>query len=264
MDLVPFVITHRHNLPLLHLDGALGAQVKVMLVEDPRTRPFGLLMNHTNQLAFGGDNMGMPLWVLLDCGILPCAVVGLALPREQASDALLSQLGVQGEPPALIPITEYCACPTLEPRCVSGFSLQSQVPGRGLGARTKALALWAYGSRAQIGVTQYDNPAIRVHATLGPMQLLAHRPSLHTHPERSFVYRLELPEREILRQMATGELARAEQPLPEGEPWTFHHHDERDHARLRAALDAGRRIFIKPPGWSTGADGPRLDLIEAP
>jgi hypothetical protein len=261
--LVPFVLTLRQNRAQLRLDDvALEPAVRVIEVEDAAWAPFFKLLNDTNNIAFGGDNMGMPLWVLLDCGLLPCAVTGFMVPGDQAPAALCAALGIApGEHP-WVPVSEYCACPTLEPGCVSGFSLQSQLPGQALGMRTKALAMLAYGAHAQIGVTQFDNPAIRVHSRLGPLQITSHRPAIHTHPQRSFIYRLELPDRPTLLALARGEAVEA-LPTPPGEPWRFDASDEANHTRLRTLIDAGRRVFITPPGWSLIDERPHLELVIA-
>lgn len=262
-ELVPFVLTLRQNRARLHLDDiALEPGLRVIEVEDTAWSPFFMLLNHTNHLAFGGAHMGMPLWVLLDCGLLPAAVTGFMVEAQDAPEELLARYGIAREEHSWIPVSEYCACPTLEPGCVSGFSLQSQWRGMALGLRTKALAMLVYGARAQVGVTQFDNPAIRVHSRLGPLQITVHRPPIHTHPSRSFVYRLELPARSTLLAMARGESVGA-MPAPAGEPWRFEAADEAHHARLRGLLDAGRAVYIVPPGWSQVDDAPVLELVVA-
>lgn len=260
-QLVPFVLTLRQNRAALRLDDiALDPPVQIIEVEDTSFTPFFKLLNDTNHLAFGGDNMGMPLWVLLDCGLLPAAVTGFMIPGSLAPAELCERLNISPEDHPWVPVSEYCACPTLEPGCVSGFSLQSQWQGMALGMRTKALAMLAYGAHAQVGVTQFDNPAIRVHSRLGPLQITVHRPPIHTHPQRSFVYRLELPDRPTLLALARGEQIEP-LPTPAGEAWRFDAADEAHHTRLRALLDDRRRVYIVPPGWSLEDERPILDMI---
>lgn len=265
MELVPFVFTAQQNLERLRLEGlepVTGRAPEIHLVDEASSADFGLLLNHTNQLAFGGEtNMGMPLWVLLDCGVLPAAVVGLAAPRDQVDGELAARIGVDPGYEGLVPISEYCACPTLEPACVSGFSLQTQTPGRGIATRTKALALLVFGSRAQIGVTQFDNPAIRVHARFGPMRLTVHRPSVHTHARNSFAYRIELSGREDLMALARGSFEAVRHEVPSGQRWSFDPGREDDHARLREHVLAGDAVWVVAPGWRRQGQGCRLDLV---
>ncbi|MEM1350351.1 MAG: hypothetical protein AAGI01_17455 [Myxococcota bacterium] len=263
--LTPFVLTTRRNHQWLHLDAPLGMELSVFDIDEPAHSPFGLLLNYTNQLAFGGEtNMGMPLWVMLDCGIMPSAIVGFALPREVISDRLRDELAVPDKYAGWVPVSEYCACPALEPGCVSGFSLQSQLGGYGLGTRTKALALRIYGSTSQIGVTQFDNPSIRVHARFGALEIMIHRPALHTHPRKSFSYRTQLPSYAVLEAMARGEEAQTSELVGvDGRAFTFDPEEEAHHEMLRAHLTMGKRAWIVPPGWRKDGERGVVEMVLA-
>ena len=206
--------------------------------------------------------MGMPLWVMLDCGILSSAIVGYGVPTEQASPELRARLSVpDGYRDPLIPVSEYCACPTSEPGGVSGFSLQSQLPGHRLGLRTKALALAIYQATTQVGVTQFDNPSIRGHARLGLLRVLMHRPSVHTHAHNSFVYQLAVPDKPTLLALAGGTLDAVAGRPPQGDLVAFDPAQELHHDRMRAALDAGREVWITQPGWRAVEGGCRIDVV---
>ena len=269
-ELVPFVLTTRANAPFLRLDEqALGMPLRVIFIEDDHHSPFCQVLNHTNHLAFGGAGMGMPLWVLLDCGVLPSAVVGFASPFEGLPQALRAKLSLPADyPHELVPLTEYCASLTVEPGGVCGFSLQSQLEGAGLATRTKALAMWVYGATFQTGVTQFDNPAIRVHARLGPLRIQIHRPTVHTHPDKSFVYRVELPPAATLAAMARAELheaplAQQARRLAQDQRWRLRTWDEDEHQALRRRLALGQPLYIAPPAWEMTEQGAVLTLIDA-
>lgn len=256
MKLSPFILGASHHLPhLRHLDAFCDDGLHTFLLHKPSTRPFARLLNHTNQLAFGGDtNMGMPLWVMLDCGILSSAIIGFGAYQDDLDDATLARLGVPHDYPddLLVPLSEYCACPTLRPGCVSGFSLQSQLPGHALGLRTKALAMLFYGATSQVGVTQFDNPAIRVHARFGPMKLLVHRPVVHTHSPKSFVYEIELPPPHTLEAMAR-DPRHAPTSRALHHDWSFDPANEAHHQRLGELLQRGQEVCITQPGWQRDA-----------
>ena len=228
------------------------------------------LLNIGNALAYGGE-MGMPEWVMLDCGLLPTTFMGLCrraadlAPRARASlnerlarlEATLPEsraraerrLGVPRGPlrdDEWVPVAEFCALPTLTPGQVMGYSLFSLE--RGLGVRAKALGLalhGALGARAQLGVAQYSNTAaLRAHLRFGPLELLDPLTPLHTRAGETFIYRLALPPEDALIDMAAGSRLRytPHEPSPLGalieERWL--RADELEGwAALRAATQAG-------------------------
>ena len=262
-SLIPFVLTVGSNREHLNLDLDLGdKRLAVLLVEDASNAEFCQILNRGNQLAFGGPtDMGMPLWVMLDCAILPSAMVGFALPRQRTPQAVLDQLEVDDDYEGLVPISEYCACPTIGERTVCGFSLHSHIPGRGIATRTKALGLCIYGARHQIGVTQFTNPSIRVHVRFGPLEITVHRPTVHTHAEDSFVYRLALPSQAKMLEMVRGEDEFGAGERPTGQRWLFDPDDELSHGRLREHLAAGGRAWVIPPGWRAAEEGHEVSMI---
>lgn len=260
--LIPYILTHRRNLPFLDLTVDIGQELKIICIDDDESGDFCSLLNRSNQEAFGGpDSMGMPLWVMLDCAILPSAMIGFMLPRSETPQEILHKLDVDDDYDGFVPVSEYCACPTVEPKCVSGFSLHSHLVGHGVATRTKALALAIYGAEHQIGVTQFYNPAIRVHVRFGAMEMFIHRPTVHTYPEDSFVYRLQLPPRDILINMAKGDDVFGQSVLPDGIRWDFDPDNEVMHGRLARHLKEGGQAFLIPPGWRANEDGCELHLI---
>jgi hypothetical protein len=261
-NLKPYVLTMGDNVDRLHLDLPIGSPIEVYRVEDEENAEFCSILNRGNQAAFGGPNdMGMPLWVMLDCAILPSAMIGFMLPRDFVSDEIIDRLEVDDDYDGYVPISEYCACPTVEPSTVSGFSLHSHVPGRGVATRTKALGLLVLGAQRQIGVTQFDNPAIRVHVRFGPLEIKIHRPIVHTHPEDSFVYSLDVPTTEELIEIARGESEFGAGERPPGQRWTFLHDDELAHGRLRQHLLDGGRAWVIPPGWRATEQGYQISVV---
>lgn len=260
--LVPYVLTFGRNATYLNLDIDIDDEIVVLQVEDEENADFCRLLNHSNQVAFGGPRgMGMPLWVMLDCAIMPSAIVGFMLDADDAPDDLWQVLDIDEDYEGWIPVSEYCAALTIEPGCVSGFSLHSHIPSQGIATRTKALALAVLDAKAQIGVTQFSNPSIRVHARFGPMEVLIHRPAIHTHAEDTFVYRLHLPELQALEAMAREVVEFGDSRRPDGVPWTFDPADERAHIRLRTHLSDGGRAWIVSPGWRGTTEGCEIDMI---
>ncbi len=260
--LVPYVLTFGRNEQYLNLDLDVGPEEIVFLeVEDEDNEDFCHILNRSNQLAFGGKKMGMPLWVMLDCAIIPSAMVGFMLDADDVPDDLWDLLDLDDDYDGWVPISEYCAAISVEPGAVSGFSLHSHISNLGIATRTKALALAVLEAETQIGVTQFHNPSIRVHARFGPMELLVHRPTVHTHSEDSFIYRVELPSIETLEQMAREDSSFGVPDRPDGVPWSFDPDDERDQIRLATHLSDGGQAWIVSPGWRGTTDGCAIDII---
>lgn len=195
----------------------------VLDVLAPATLPFFHLVNAGNARAYGGT--AMPAWVQLDCACLPSGMTGLAVPRAHVDGALWTDLVADvarlfgpdaadalGDWDGLVPLSEYACVPTPEAGHVVGFSLYSLK--KHLGARTKAMALLMNQARAQTGVAQVDNAALRTHTILGPLDVVCARVLAHSQPQTTFVYRLRVPADEVLAHIARGG------PLPERRPGT--------------------------------------------
>lgn len=189
---------------------------------------FARLLNLGNGLSYGGG-MGMPEWVMLDCGLLPGLFIGwcqqghtLPKPVRDLLDQGLSDLEAQRPlsrrdaemllqvPQGLlndeewVPISEFCAIPTLSPSTVVGYSLFSL--RRGLGTRAKALGLLLYsrlGRCYQRGVAQYGNvSALKAHLRFGPLKLIDPLTPMHTKAGETFIYELTLPEEDRLLELS--------------------------------------------------------------
>jgi hypothetical protein len=152
--------------------------------------------NVLNATAFGAKGIPLQNWVMIDLGLLPSGFLLITLPREAAERALddparsvhereriagvlpavlaeADRLGYDGP----VPVAGYCASPTPDRSAWVGWSLCSAIPG--LGTVAKGLGLLAYGARTLTGVTQFYDPALRVHRKFGPMRLLAAVLDLH-------------------------------------------------------------------------------------
>jgi len=178
-------------------------------VGDPAHATFFRMLNAGNALAYGG--LGMPDWVQLDCCTIPTVMWGFARRLGDCPVALVEALsrtcaerfGSAPEPGAddWVPVSEFCALPSVEPGTAVGFSLFSLLPGLDLGVRSKALGLLGLGARRLIGVTQRESAAERVHRAFGELRVLVDRPVVHPRGERSYVYEVEVPAREVLLRL---------------------------------------------------------------
>lgn len=256
-ELRPFVFGAPQVASLPIPAGVDGLEILDVLA--PANRVFGRLLNAANALAF--QNLGMPLWVQLDCATLPSAYHGFAAPRRAVPDQLWSALlesherAVDGDLPrdytGLVPLSGFCALRTADPATISAISMFSILRGHQLGTRSKALGLLAHDAQRQIGVTQYDNAAVRIHAAFGALEVLATRAHGHSMSSRSFVYAVDVPTTERLHALFTTGMPREEAPLGVRlEPI-----DAETGQRLAARLEAGERVRILAPGHADTGDG---------
>lgn len=188
-------------------------------VFDEATVPFFQLMNVANAMAYG--SLGMPAWVQLDCCTMPSAMIGYACRRRDCEPALwerwherVTQHVSADAGDALrdfdgwLPISSFAGLPSTRADVIVGVSLYSLLLGQGLGLRTKALALFAHQAPWQLGITQYDNRAVRTHCALGPLEVVAPRAWPHDRALNTFTYRLRVPDDETLLALIEGRLRR--------------------------------------------------------
>jgi hypothetical protein len=205
--------------------------------------------NRLNSVLLGTKGLALEYWVMIDLGLLPTAFLLIALSRElllhklddggltskqhallrEQAGPLLAEaddLGFHGP----IPVAGYCAVPSPVSGHWVGWSLCSAVPG--LGTIVKGLALEAYRARALTGVTQYGNPALRLHRKFGPMRILRADLDLHPAPH-TFVYQTDLYAEDTVRT-----------------PTFLMHSDDTDRQReLQARIvTKGHTVHILAPG----------------
>ena len=218
------------------------------------TDVFLRLFNSMNAQAFGPRGLELPNWVLVDNVLLSSGLfiaacdpqrldmIAEALPLTPEERGVLARL--VGEASATgyagpIPVAAYCAAPTADRDRWVGWSLTSVVPRSGLAFVTKGLALRTYGAATLVGVTQYDNLALRIHTKFGPARIEAARVGLHTAPN-TLVYATD-----VCRWL-DGRADRGPGATP---TWLVSAADAERHAEMQQMLDARTHtLMILPPG----------------
>jgi hypothetical protein len=214
----------------------------------------------------------MPAWVQLDCCTLPSVMVGFWAPAAALDPTLRERLRERAGLPALaddqpVPLSEFCALPSLDPEAVVGVSLLSLVPG--LGARSKALGWLALGARRHLGVTQYRNRALRAHCRLGPLEVLTPALAIHDLGAQTFLYQAHIPPAATLRPWVDAAPPAASPPpdldarCATGRARLIDLTDTPDAvaAEVAAAKAAwGGRAWVRPPGHVRRGDRPHLLL----
>jgi len=240
---VPYAFGSRANLDLLH-PAPFGADLLMLPADAPEHLRFHDFVNRLNGLAYGGKDMGMPAWVQIDCGILPSAFIGFAVPATELPEKLKWRLDI-GTYQGLVPISEAISIPTAQPGRWMSYSMSTVLPGKKLGFASKVLSLKAYGCRSCLGVAQFDNFALRIHTRFGALQIVEPHVPYHTCPTNSFVYGLDLQGGAVLDK-----LERGGEVGDEREP-TFML-GSRDTAKMKQMAQRSRdkthRYWLLPPG----------------
>ncbi len=149
---------------------------------------FCKLLRKLDGKAHGDSALAAEGWVMLDCGLLPSAYVGLGKLVENCSAEVKEKLGVGPNYEGIVPLSEYC----IIPRVISGswvsHTLATIDQGKRLGFLTKVIGLKLFNVGHYIGVAQYTNPALKTHTLLGDLQLKTAMAPIHDYPDMTFVY----------------------------------------------------------------------------
>lgn len=248
--LEPVVVACADTLAALDL-APFGARVAPDARVDPLrldARPLLELLVRLDALTFGPEEMPMPRWAFLEGAGLPGAIVALGRRARHLDAETLALLDVPPGYRGVVPLAMYIALPAFEPATWVGHNLASladRVAGgalRGLGAYTKAIALRALRARVQLGVTQWRHPALRLHARLGPLELISAWTPAHSDPA-SLTYRVAIDEA-ALRHLARDPLGRVATPPAE---LSVDSDDEPALRALQARLEAGEALAVAAP-----------------
>lgn len=238
----------------------LPADSHLVKVGDPSGARFLDSLLRANRVAFTGTTdmsqgaLALPGWVMLDCYLLPSAIIGFAQRAAELPPDLFEALAPESGD-ALVPVAAYTALPTPTKGRMIGISLFSIATGLRLGLRAKALALSLYGCDDQWGITQFDSASLRIHANFGPLRLMSVEPPIHTFSFKTFVYRLEVPGEATLAK-----LAQSDKPLPPASPpppgeW-INVTEENAMAKLKRQIkEAPGRFAIVYPGCRASMRG---------
>lgn len=203
---------------------ALGLPVTWLNADETANRRFAFVLNAANGASFGDQGIGMPMWVMQDCVLMPGAFFGvmgkaklfptkkrelinqilssIPLPMGCHDHSLNAPLGDE----EWIPIAEAAGTPAAAKNTITTFSLYSFLPG--LAVVSKALMFSAYGHlgmREQIGIGQFDNRSFAAHSSFGLLEILNFAVSIHTLAGKTFHYKTKILPDADLTAIARGE-----------------------------------------------------------
>ena len=200
-QLRPYVMLHRYN--LVESPGTVhpfdGFDQLTPLIVDPLAVSNIEFANQVIRLdsKVYDDALVTPRWVFYDCAVMPGIICGFAARTEELSNELKQALEAH-DSSDWTPVSLFIVIPTLHSNHWMAHNLGSAnhlLPKSkrwgGLGFLTKAFGLWYGNIEYQFGVTQWDNPAIKLHSNYGFMELVTSYTPFHTHPH-SLTYRTQV------------------------------------------------------------------------
>lgn len=219
-ELEPFVVATAANLDRFDLspfgiDIAPEARIDALKTA---SASFLDALKHLDEATFGPEGMPMPRWMFFGGAELPGGIVGLGKKTDGLTKEARNLLRIPADHHGLVPYSMFIAIPTYETGVWLGHNLASLsglLPKEnlsGLGSLTKALGLRVFRATGQVGVTQWDSVALRVHTRLGPLALLTAWTPAHSEAW-SLTYRAVVNE-ETLRHLARDPQGRVPHPDP--------------------------------------------------
>lgn len=164
---------------------------------DIGTLDFAEQIYHIEERAFGPANMAMPRWVFYDCAVLPGFVGGFAMRTEKLPKSIRDVMKVQTKL-EWTPLSLFIIIPTMAKGqwvahnlCAVNSLLPQNERFYGLGFLSKAFSLWYANVESCLGMTQWGNPAIKLHTHYGPMQIFTAYTPVHSHA-KTLTYRVEV------------------------------------------------------------------------
>lgn len=198
-----------------------------------------------DRLTFGPEGMPMQDWVFYDAAEVPGGIFGFATRAEALPPETAARLELAPGASGLVPLSMYIAMPARGEDTWFGHNLASLNPVvpelglRGLASITKAAALKCFRCRTQIGATQWDSKALRIHTRFGPLELLTAWTPGHSEAA-TLTYRVEITD-EKLRSALGDPGVRLERPVVD---LVVASTDEPAMQALEARLEKGERFVI--------------------
>ncbi len=262
--LKPFIATSETLLDQFDLC-PMGIALTPILFEDDRNAEFLRAYPVSEWLAYNGlpksegyvagsDCDGMPNWVFVNCVLLHTAAIGLmisvdAIPAhfrtfyEKNGKIALSKL-------SWLPLSGEISAVREDGRTLIAFSTFNLyrrffgVPGGGHEYRSIALLSrrahtfdWFYA------VTQYDNPAIRMHGRFGSHPIMI-KPMLPAHSQRSLSY--------LYKMKIDFDPRHLDLPAPQEADRLLHANDTAAKQQIASEINQGWCHTIVPPFWVSG------------
>lgn len=203
-DIRPYFFVRKENWfkePGSHLKDCKWFDNLDVLKRDPlsmREEGFARIILEIESRAFQQSGMPMPGWVFYDCGLIPGIVTGFAYRTEKLPESIKAVLGETLLNTVWTPLSLFIAIPCGNKKEWVAHNLSSinallhkEDRYYGLGFLTKAFGLWYSNIKQLCGMTQWQSPALKLHANYGDFEILTSYTPVHSHPH-TLTYRCAL------------------------------------------------------------------------
>jgi hypothetical protein len=152
---------------------------------------------YIEEKAFGAANMTMPRWVFYDCAIIPGFVAGFAMKTAKLPEAVRKVMRVDPKQ-EWTPLSLFIIIPTMAKGqwvahnlCAVNSMLEPADRLYGLGFLSKAFGLWYANVESCCGMTQWANPALKLHIHYGTLEVMTAYTPVHSHA-KTITYRAQV------------------------------------------------------------------------
>ncbi len=203
-DIQPYFFVrkeNRRNEPGAYLKDCDWFKDKEVLQREPlsmKEEGFARLIMEVEGRAFQQSGMPMPGWVFYDCGLIPGIVTGFAYRTSKLPTHLREVIGEKFLTTEWTPLSLFIAIPCANRRewvAHNLSSINSLIPKEhrfyGMGFLSKAFGLWYSNIEVLCGMTQWESPALKLHANYGDFELLTAYTPVHSHP-RTMTYKCQI------------------------------------------------------------------------
>ena len=249
---VPYIATSEAYLDSIDTSIFGGTEI-VKLLEREEDKDFHRAYVFSNFLGFGGTGVEMPGWVYIDCVLLQTAVIGFAIKKEDAPKELLAKFAAHKDINIdnldYIPVSGQTAGLGVNGETLMGFSLFSlrhllpdlHLPR--LGLVTKAIGFYAQRAdryKEFIGISQYDNRALKIHGRFGEkMYIKTPMVPLHPMADMTMIYSMKI---DLNDERIFGE---AEENAPRD--FLLRNDDKAMKQEMAQRIKGGEKFYITPP-----------------
>ncbi len=202
-DIRPYVYMRKENRPGrpgVYHDFHFAKEILFFEPTEIASTAFGRKILDLENAAFSKLGIGMAPWIFYDCAIMPGLSAGFAIKTSKVPESMQKVLALNNDL-EWTPISLFIAIPSLEDNhwvannlCSIGSLLPKTERMPHLGYLTKAFALWYANIEYIYGVTQWKNPAVKLHTNFGFFELITAYTPIHDYPN-TLTYKVKVDSR---------------------------------------------------------------------